>query len=399
MSNNNMDNNEEWLNPKRNMDEVEETTRRVGGRGASAPSMISPSFAPMPMSMPVSSMQMPNAFGSMINTAPMKASHVLGLRGQSSANIYVWDLTCAPTLPEFHPLERTAVFVPNSTPSIVAGRVSSALRDRSIEAEYDNDKAKVKCITSEGVNFRVRLYRGRGQYDHGVIVEVQRRFGSSLVFHSDTQAILEAAQGKPMPPPPVMTSMNNLPEVSDDEDDDDDDDYLSPPSADSSLAMVDKMLSLPGFDSQFLGLQTLSSLVDPEKLTLSTARGVSSKLLKTDSSVGHKVFSIIVSRKTDESSMTLRNMTLNIVANSMRSCGTVPEFLREPLRPVLLEDLKDSEKHPNTALLAAKVIEYFIRGDHDATELNEVFEIARKVGESKHANLEHQAQKCIAAIR
>lgn len=393
-----MDDKEEWLNPKRNMDDVEETTRRVGGRVA-APAMISPSFAPMPMSMQVPSMQMPNAFGSAISTVPMKASHMMGTRGQSTANVYVWDLASAPTLPEFHPLERTAVFVPDSTPSVVAGRVSSVLRDRSIEAEYDDDKAKVKCITSEGVNFRVRLYRGRGQYGHGVIVEVQRRFGSSLVFHNDTQAILEAAQGKPTPPPPVMTSMNNLPEVSDDEDDDDDDDYLSPPSADSSLSMVNKMLSLPGFDCQFLGLQTLSSLVDPEKLTLSTARGVSEKLLRTDSSVGHIVFNNIANRKMDEESMTLRNMSLNILANSMRSCGKIPEFLREPLRPVLLEDLRDAEKHPNTALLAAKVIEYFIRGDHDTTELNEVFEIARKVGESKHANLEHQAQKCIAAIR
>jgi hypothetical protein len=393
-----MSDNEEWLNPKRNMDEVEETTRRVGGRGA-APAMITPSFAPMPMSLPVPSTQMPNAFGSMINTAPMKASHMMGPRGQSTANVYVWDLASAPTLPEFHPLERTAVFVPNSAPSMVARRISSVLRDRSIEAEYDDDKAKVKCITSEGVNFRIRLYRGRAQYGHGVIVEVQRRFGSSLVFHSDTQAILEAAQGKPTPPPPVMTSMNNLPEVSDDEDEDDNDDYLEPPTADSSLAMINKMLSLPGFDSQFLGLHTLSSLVDPEKLTLATARGVSNKLLRADNNVGQMVFSIIVNRKTDEASMTLRNMSLNIIANSMRSCGKVPEFLRQPLRPVLLEDLREAEKHPNTALLAAKVIEYFIRGDHDTTELNEVFEIAQKAGEAKHANLEHQAQKCIAAIR
>lgn len=390
----NMNNNEEWLNPKRNMDEVEEeTTRRVGGRGAT-PSMISPSFAPMPMP----SMQMPNAFGSMINTAPMKASNMLGHRGQSSANIYVWGLSSAPTLPEFHPLERATVFVPNSTPSNVARRISGILRDRSIEAEYDDDKAKVKCTTAEGVDFRVRLYRGRGQFNHGIIVEVQRRFGSSLVFHGDTQAILDAAQGKPTPPPPVMTSMNNLPEVSDDEDDDVDD-YLSPPSAESSLSMVNKMLSLPGFDSQYLGLQTLSSLVDPENLSLSTARGVSNKLLSADSEVGQKVFASIVSKKSDEASKTLRNMSLDILANAMRACGKVPEFLREPLRLVLLEDLREAEKHPNTALLAAKVIEYFIRGDHDSMELNEAFEIALKAGEARHANLEHQARKCIAAIR
>mmetsp|Transcript_27435 Transcript_27435/g.45370 ORF Transcript_27435/g.45370 Transcript_27435/m.45370 type:complete len:393 (-) Transcript_27435:163-1341(-) len=387
---------DKFLNPKKNMDEdVEETTRKI------APAMVMPNFGPMPfMSIP-SSTQMPAAgFGASINTAPMKAS----LQGPSvqtkSDNMFVWDLSSAPVLPEFHPLEQTAVFVPNVSPSTIAARISSVLRDRSIEAHYINDKAKVKCVTAEGVDFRIRLYRGRNQYSHGIIVEVQRRFGSSLVFHSDTQAILDAAQGKTAAPPSVMTSMNNLPEVSDEEYATDDDDDFPMPSADSSLAMVSKMLSLPGFDSQYLGLQTLSSLVDPEKLSLSTARAIATKLLRSDSEVGLKVFGHIVSRKPeDESAMTLRNMSLNILANAMKACGVVPEFLREPLRPVLLDDLREAEKHPNTAVLSARCMEYFIRGDTDTMELNEAFEIAREVGEARHANLMKQAEKCISAIR
>jgi hypothetical protein len=382
---------DKFLNPKRNnYDDVEETTRRV------APSMVQPNFGPMNVSV-----QMPVGFGASISTAPIKAS--MPMSASTSDNVYVWNLTTAPTLPEFHPLERTAVFVPHIRPSDVAGRISKVLFDRSIEAQYDNIKAKVKCVSSEGVDFRIRVYAGRNQYSHGVIVEVQRRFGSSLVFHCDTQAILDSAQGKSVPPPPILTSMNVLPEVPDDEDECDNEEALngtfSIPSAECSLAMVAKMLDFPAFDSQYLGLQTLSSLVNPEKLSLTTARSVSTLLLRSDSEVGQKVFWYNVSRprkeqreqqRDDESSaVALRNMSLTILANAMRASGKVPEFLRQSIRPVLLEDLQHAQHHPNTALL----------GDHDTIELNEALEAARYVGEARNANLLAQANKCLAAIR
>lgn len=374
-------------------DNVQETTRRVGGRAA--PTMIAPSMGAMPMpsfsNAPLSMQR--QGFGASISTAPMKAP--LTQTQTQSTPKFVWNLTTVPTLPEFHPLERTATFVPNTPPSMIAQRLSDIMRERSIECTYDNSKAKVKCVTTDGVDFRIRLYRGRNNYSHGIIVEVQRRFGSSLSFHSDTKAILEAAEGKAPLPPPMLNRMA-LPEVSDDEDMDFD---APPPSGTSSLVMVSKMLSLPGFDAQYLGLQTLSSLVDPERMCPTTARVVSVELLKAQSEVGNMVLSYILSRKTDESSMSLRVMALGILANSMKASSVVPEFLRAPLRSVLLQDLKESEEHPNTALCAAKCLEYYIRGDSDATELNEAFELALEVGEAKHCSLMRQARRCIASIR
>jgi hypothetical protein len=377
-------------------DHVKETTRRVGGR--SAPAMVAPSMGAMAMPFSLSgaplSMQR-QGFGAMINTAPMKAP--LTATQTQSRPKFVWNLSSVPTLPEFHPLERTAVFVPNTPASAIAPRLSVVMRERSIESTYDNDKAKVKCVTTDGVDFRIRLYRGRNHYSHGIIVEVQRRFGSSLHFHSDTKAILDAAEGRTPPSPPAsIPNRMALPEVSDDEDDDYD---VPPPSGSSSLGMVSKMLSLPGFDAQYLGLQTLSSLVDPERMCPSTARAVSVELLKVDSEVGNKVLTYILSRKTDESSMSLRVMSLGILANSMKASSIVPEFLRAPLRAVLLQDLKESGTHPNTALYAAMCLEYYIRGDQDAMELNEAFDVALQVGESRHYCLMRQAQRCIASIR
>lgn len=375
-------------NPKKIMDDhVEETTRRIGGHGA-APAMVAPSMGSMPMGFPTGMMK-PGGFGATISVTPAKEAP-----GQSSSK-YIWKLRQVPTLPEFHPLERTAVFVPNASPSLVAARISDLLRDRSIQATYDDDKAKVKCITTDGVDFRIRLYRGRSQFGHGIIVEVQRRFGFSINFHAETQAILDAAQGK-IPLPPAIRP-NALPEVSDDEDEDEH--VAPPPSGSSSLVMVEKMLRLPGFDAQYLGLQTLSSLVDAEKMTLQTARRVSSALLKRNCEVGQKVFGYIINRKTDESYASLRVLALGILANAMRASSIVPEYLRSSLRPVLLQDLHNAEESPNVALYAARCMEYYIRGDFDTMELNEAFETARKVGVARHLGLEGQAARCIASIR
>ena len=57
-------------------------------------------------------------------------------------------------------------------------------------------KAKAKCVSKDNVEFNVRLFKGKNQFDHGVIVEVQRRQGFSVFYHRDAVAILDAAEGK-----------------------------------------------------------------------------------------------------------------------------------------------------------------------------------------------------------
>jgi hypothetical protein len=394
------------LKPKLIMDEeAEEVTRKI------APTMIMPSLRPLP-TMPTGMSPSPT-----FNTSPLKSSTLQKQHhgSDSKSTPFSWKLSFVPVLPEFHPLERTATFVPHAMPAEVASRISDVLRERSVEAKYENGKAKVKCTTAEGVDFRIRLYRGRGCYNHGIIVEVQRRFGFSLNFHNDTQAILKGAERDvPAPPAPLMSS-GNLPQVSDGDDEDDEDyDATYPvPSAKLSLAMVAKMMKLTGFDSQYLGLQMLSPLVDPEKLSLSTARAVAATLFEQDCEVGEKVFDYVIKNNNNsrtrtkkpgvfdddddhnDSSMILRNASLSILANATKAYGKIPESLRDALRPALLRDLHDAEKHPNTAFLSAKCLEYFIQEDHDNTELSNAFRVAYTVGESRHANLMHQAKKCM----
>merc|ERR1712183_20057 len=154
----------------------------------------------------------------------------------------------------------------------------------------------------------------------------------------------------------------------------------------------------------------------------STARAVPTKLLQSENEIGNKIFNYIINKRTGntdrnkneqtthgvfddddgddhDDSMILRNMCLNILANSLRAYGMVPDFC-EPLRRVLVQDLKNAEQHSNAALFSAKCMEYFTHPPQNtAVDLcnYEAFQIAHNVGEARHANLLCQAQKCMIA--
>jgi len=112
------------------------------------------------------------------------------------------------TKPDFYPLEQTATFVPFSKPSVVASRISKFLIEQNVSVSFHEVKAKAKCVSTDKVEFIVQLYRGKNQFDHGVIVEVQRRFGFSVFYHRCAVGILDVASGKiPMDPleePPIL---------------------------------------------------------------------------------------------------------------------------------------------------------------------------------------------------
>ena len=308
----------------------------------------------------------------------------------SSAQSAGWTFSDVPTLPKLHPLERTAVFVPNVPAAEVASRVSNILRERSIEATYDDSKAKAKCMTADNVNFRVRLYRGRNQYSNGIIVEVQRRFGASVNFHNDTMAILDAAEGKvPRAPPPMAA----LPEVSDSEDD------YDPSLSASSLDFVSKMFRHQGYDAHSLALQTLIALTDPAKMGQATSHTVSEALLQPDSEVGAKVVSLVTEKMDPEETFGLRLMAMTVLSNAIQAVsGSIPDSLREKLRPVFIDILEKASAHPQMAYLVAKCIEPIIQEDHNPSELYVALETALAAGDARHAALSRQAAVCLKSL-
>jgi len=100
-----------------------------------------------------------------------------------------------PTLPSFYPLEKSAVLVPHASAPAVASRIADVLRARSITSSYHGENAKVDCISESNVEFRIVLYRPRGEeLGHGLVVEVQRRFGFDVSYIQDVFAILDSAE-------------------------------------------------------------------------------------------------------------------------------------------------------------------------------------------------------------
>ena len=356
----------------------EETTRRVG---------FQPSFEPISSFAPPSLQE--TQFTGVSKASATATAPVAALPPTSKS--FVWELKHVAPLPEFHPLERTAVFVPHASPSEVSKRISQVLRERSIEATYEDAKAKVKCLTAEGVDFRIRLYRGRGKrFDHGIIVEVQRRFGASNNFHDHTQAILDASQGA-VPPPPPADGGQNLPLVSDAEDD------CQPSDGSGSLSMVSRMLSHPGYDAHYLALQTLASLTDASKMGRATARAVSKDLLRqqTENDVAAKVLSLVIDKQGDDDMFKLRSMALQVVANAFQALeGDVPAMLKEQLRPVLIQELRQADSSPRAAVQAARVVEFLVPQD-TGSDLHSALEKALEAGAARHAALERQAQVCL----
>jgi len=384
------------LNPRlpSDADIIDETTRRIG---VVPPRFnLNQSFEPM-QKLPIPSFQQPDS--QQPNT--IKKETPIHTRPAE------WNLREAPTLPEYHPLERTAVFVPHSGASAVAGRISNILRERSIECVYNNSKAKVKCTTPDQVDFRIRLYRGRNQYSHGIIAEVQRRFGASLTFHADTTAILDAAEGKMSrrtSSSSLTLNVHKIAIISDSEDDFDamenKADYVS------SLQIVSKMLLTKQYDVQNLALQTMSSLIDPTKMGQTTAFKVSTEMLQPDNHVGQTIVSLVVDSNVDpEENFGLRVMAMSVLSNAIQATnGNISTMLREKLKPVLIQELKNANTNPQMAYLAAKCIEPLIRTDTDDsqsdyyTDSYSALQDALTTGQARHAALARQAERCIQKI-
>ena len=180
------------------------------------------------------------------------------------------------------PLERTHREIPDVEAEEVCSRISEALRVLSIEAEYDNEKAKAKCRTSDYSCFRIRLYAG-SEVGQPVIVECQRRSGPGMSFMQSCRAILSAAEGKAITAeaskkkvPPFMkcpiVNMKCLQGVKP---------VTVDREADVSTAL-DKVIDLlrkDQHDSSVLAMENLCHLTDPIKTYPDTAVKASKTIL------------------------------------------------------------------------------------------------------------------------
>lgn len=231
-----------------------------------------------------------------------KPSAGLGKPRNSFTVTQEWNSTVSPSwnvkgedlelVPVDFPLERTHREI-HCDASEVAKRISTSLQVMSIDAVYDNEKAKAKCKTMECVKFRIRLFSG-GENGQPVVVEVQRRSGSTSSFMRSCRAVLDAAEGgdstsaasKAMKAGKFPAPMKNLSgmkclqsvEVGG---------HSPQEEAGMAFDSAANLCKSNKHDSVILGLQSLCSLTDPIKTAPKVSTQVASWVL-----LGHETHSI-----------------------------------------------------------------------------------------------------------
>jgi hypothetical protein len=132
--------------------------------------------------------------GPLSGKTELKRSISVGIAVKQEWNESNWQVSDLEQVPLDFPLERTHREIRGADSAEVAKRISKTLRLLSVEAEYDGEKAKAKCTTSDMVSFRIRLFAG-GDDGLPVVVEVQRRNGPPSSFMRVCRHILDGAEG------------------------------------------------------------------------------------------------------------------------------------------------------------------------------------------------------------
>lgn len=321
-----------------------------------------------------------------------------------------------PNLPSFYPLEKSAVFVPHASAPILSARIANVLQVRSIAASYDAQTAKVDCVSKYQVEFRIRLYRGRAEYNHGIIVEVQRRAGFDLSYTNDANAILDAAEGKSN----NMECSGGLPSTLpyyQETKDEEDIDFVKHSGGVASLRLLSHILcpknkeAVATVEGHCLAMASLASLTSLDRMG-PTAVQLSNELLTSDAhaDLRHSVFSH-VSQDPKQISWGLMIQSLEILANVANNCTHSHSQLADLLCQddhVLLEKLianvENALINPHACDLSCRIlrnicvsqeiVEELIAQEHKE-RLFSALTYAVRYGNECHADLQRHSQCCL----
>lgn len=339
--------------------------------------------------------------------------------GSKTADAEVWDINNSKlsVVPEHFVLERTSTFVGNCRASVVAARIADCLRKRSIQSHFNSAKAKVKCFTQQYVEFRVRLFAGKEECDHGVIVEVQRRSGSVVHFRDDYRAICDAAKGIQEDYIPIPKwSIGSLKDE-------------SLPCQDSSMESIElacQLLKEDRLDANLLGIQSLALLTDADKC------GPNAALLASKEIVSHSeqadLRNIIASlietgvmdpdengplNKANGIFFNLRANSFITLCNALKVCAKdgslFQSIVQQPwymdiLVPILTKELKNAETSPLMALLSVRCLNILVENSVDcrskALDIGALgaLENARKFGRARYASLATETERGVAIL-
>jgi hypothetical protein len=313
------------------------------------------------------------------HTRPLGAGHrrsfSAGVSVQKEWNESNWSI-CRPLnqVPLGFPLERTRREIYGEDAAVVANRISNAMRNMSVETEYDGENAKAKCTSLDQVSFRIRLFAG-GEDGLPVIVEVQRRSGSTSSFMKICRQILDGAEGgevtkstsKPCTkmPPFIKGAIGNMTCLQS---------VLKKKDGKPELDALNKSIELlqcPKKSSNLLGLENLCFLTDALKtrpdMALSSSKDI--VLGRRSTELREKVVAILQKDallpdqySPEPLAIQSRHMALVLLSNSLlltskdgclADAVESQKWFSDTLIPTLLDEVKSFKMSSNNAYEAA----------------------------------------------
>mmetsp|Transcript_25560 Transcript_25560/g.39587 ORF Transcript_25560/g.39587 Transcript_25560/m.39587 type:complete len:425 (+) Transcript_25560:165-1439(+) len=326
-------------------------------------------------------------------------------------------------------------FIPNTDGNIIADRMQSYLRLQSIHAIFNEQHANAFCKSMDRVTFGICLFSGRGDYAHGVIVEMRRYSGDSLAFFRYRCAIMRIVQAKVLSIEEVLVKANGekvnaLPLPAIDVDDEEEDKYLCKLALEDVLCLLKEDKHGP----LLLAMQSLCNLTDAAKSGSFIAQDASIRLL-SDSEGDERLLNaectggVIMEYlkkclETDRQSTLVQNdeiieqnhiedvrhLALHVLKNVMSNLRCEHVLLKDKfvcsLTPVLIEEVRHASDRPHNAYFAMSCLNSMLKYSSGASNMNIkstnlklLLMKAFSVGKSSHACLEEATARVLRRLK
>lgn len=320
-----------------------------------------------------------------------------------------WYVKEAPPLPLF-PLERSVKI--NESSDVIAQRIASCLRDRSVFAEYDCLKGVASCLTGEYTKFTISLFSPDNNCKESTIVEVLFNTGHQNLYREERRAILSAAQG-------VEVTHTNakqfvIPDC-----------ILSqykPDSDEELIAILERSVvtyNTGKRDEQLMTLRNLSGMVCPKTAIQDSSVRLAKTFMTSDIGIRDIVANLLTGPIIDQMNAMMRNAAVTILINAMtvliESEGNNNDFeevinhgmiwFTQSLLPALINDIKRCDcihnacKSTTCLLILLSNSQAFLQFVRCQCNVMEVLEEAVVRGAGYHKKLHDEALSTINALK